>query len=645
MASQPVQSPDTFLFGGDFELSFQDRELRRGGRVLKLERIPTELLLLIVEQRGCIVSRQQIVERIWGAEVFLDTDNGINIAIRKIRQVLRDNPEQPRYIQTVTGRGYRFIAPVTRAYRAPKTQEPPTPIVLQVPAGSPGTAKRQRRTWPLLVACGAATCLAIAALLVWPGVRARSQPTQGRIMLAVLPFANLTGDPSQDYLSDGVTEEMITQLGRLDPQRMGVIARTSVMRYKDNRYGLRQIGRELGVQYVLEGSVRRDSNHVRITAQLIQLQDETHLFAREYDRELRDVFALQSNIAQDIAHEIQRTIGGHGRDPMAHATSRSPRSYEAYDLYLRGRYFWNKRSPEGFRQAIQSFQDAIDKDPNYARAYAGLADSYALMSTYGLASPKEIIPKARAAAQQALQIDDSLAEAHNSLALIAETFDWDWQAAENHFRRAIELDPNYATAHQWYAEFLAFEGRFDEALDESERARQLDPLSLIIATDNAAIYFFSRDYDKAIERFRAVFAMDPRFGQEHRIIDPYIEKKQYKDALADIERWRRQADSPWPWICEAEVYGRSGDRAKAQRALAQFQRLNRSWKIDPAPLLARAYTAMGDKERALASLEQAYAAHSNSLTTLKVDPAFDYLRSDPRFQDLLSRIGLADGPP
>jgi tetratricopeptide (TPR) repeat protein len=312
---------------------------------------------------------------------------------------------------------------------------------------------------------------------------------------------------------------MIAQLGRLDPQHLGVIARSSVMRYKHGQQQLDHIARELGVQYVLEGSVRRDSDEVRISAQLIQMKDQTHLWARQYDRELSGLLALQGEIAQEIADEIQLTLGDdHKRIATDLNHAASPSSYEAYDLYLKGRYFWNKRTRQGFQQAIDYFQQAVSKDTNYARAYAGLADSYALMSSYGFASPNDLMPKARAAALRSMQIDDGLAEAHTSLALITENFDWDWQTAEREFRRAIQLDPNYATAHQWYAECLSFQGSFDEALRESERARQLDPLSLIISTDDGAILYYSRQYDRAIEHFRAVLAMEPSFPRAHMVI-------------------------------------------------------------------------------------------------------------------------------
>ena len=313
-------------------------------------------------------------------------------------------------------------------------------------------------------------------------------------MLAVLPFENFTGDAGQEYFSDGLTEEMISQLGDLNPGHLGVIARTSVMHYKHSQESIAQIGKDLGVQYVIEGSVRRDSERVRITAQLIQIKDQSHVWAREYDRDLGHLLELQSEVAREVANEIEFSLSG--RRPIeatrnAAAPVLGAKSYEAYDLYLKGRYFWNKRTAEGFRQAADYFQQAIDKDPNYGRAYAGLADTFSLMSAWYLGPQNELMPKARTAALRALELDESLAEAHASLALIRENYDYDWSGSEKEFRRAIQLGPQYATAHQWYAEFLSWQGRFEEAFAESDQAQatgsiisdhyqrlRIDPVSL-----------------------------------------------------------------------------------------------------------------------------------------------------------------------
>ena len=363
-------------------------------------------------------------------------------------------------------------------------------------------------------------------------------------MLAVLPFKNLTGDPGQDYFSEGLTEEMIAQLGRLDPQQLGVIARTSVTHYKDTTEPLSQIANELGVQYVLEGSVRRDAHDVRVTAQLILASDQTHLWAKQYDREPGSLLTLQGEIAQEISDEIQLTLGKTEHKTVAVQKLNPPNTYEAYDLYLKGRYFWNKGLSKDFQQAIKCFEQAVHVDPTYARAYAGLADSYALLGGYSGYPQKQFMLKARAAALQALQLDNNLAEAHVSLALIAQNYDWDWKTAEQEYRQAIRLDPNYATAHHWFAEFLSYQGRFDESFEEIERARLLDPLSLIIATDKGAIFYYSRQYDRAIAQLQSVLDMDPNFQRARMVIFPYVEAGQPAKALEEIQNGRGRTMIP-----------------------------------------------------------------------------------------------------
>jgi TolB-like protein/Tfp pilus assembly protein PilF len=353
------------------------------------------------------------------------------------------------------------------------------------------------------------------------------------MMLAVLPFENLTGDAAQEYFSDGLTEEMITQIGKLDPHYLGVIARTSVMHYKNTVTPLSQIGDELKVQYVLEGSVRRDPEKVRITAKLVKVADQSPAWTREYDRDLTDLLALERDIAHDIAAEIQLTLE-EGRGAVAGMT---PQAFHAYDAYLKGRYYWNKRTIEDLREAIRQFEESIAADPGEARAYAGLADCYLVLPGYEMAPQALYVSKARTAALKALELNENLAEAHTSLALLMVNDDWDWTAAEREYLQAIELNPNYATAHHWYAELLMWTGRFDEALHESERARLLDPLSLIIAADNGVILLFSRRYDLAEKKLASVLELEPNFPRAHMIRFVYTETGAFDKALADIARW------------------------------------------------------------------------------------------------------------
>jgi TolB-like protein/DNA-binding winged helix-turn-helix (wHTH) protein/Tfp pilus assembly protein PilF len=649
MNSSSNSSPAIFRFG-PFELRPQARELYKHGIKVRLRPQPFKVLHFLLDRAGTAVTREELHQELWPSDTFVDFQHGLNTTVKELRGALGDSATEPRYIETLPRLGYRIMVQVEVELVAPTAAAPVAtpapPVPPQYPAGEKFPQQSfppfpRARRWPLFLAV-AVFLLAVSGLWL-RSYRSRPRPLlpEGRVMLAVLPFANLTGDDSQEYFSDGLTEEMIAQLGRLDPDRLGIIARTSVMHYKNSPEQISQIGRELGVQYVLEGSVRRDADKVRVTAQLIQVKDQSHLWSRQYDRELSHLLTLQGEIAQEISGEIQPALG----QPLKPSSSArpssppAPKNYEAYDLYLKGRYYWNKRTAQGFEQAVESFTQAIAKDPGYARAYAGLADSYALMSAYYIAPPSELIPKARAAALKALDLDQDLADAHVSLALIAQNYDWDWQTSEKQFRRAIALDPNYATAHHWYAEHLAFLGRFDEAFPEMQRARELDPLSLIMQADNAVFLYYSRQYDRAIQQFRAVLDLDPNFPRAHMICYAYAQQGRFADALADIEAWRRIEPGYWADADEVYVYGRQGKPDEARRTFDNFQRSIRGQSIDPF-VLAGPYLGIGDTDQALAALEKSVTAHSPGLTALKVDPIFDPLRKAPRFQSLLGRVGL-----
>lgn len=644
-----MQEPQSNFRFGPFELRPRTRELFKGKTRLKLRPQPFQILEILLEHPGQLVTRDELRLRVWAADTHVDFEHGLNASVKELRGVLSDSASKPRYVETLPKLGYRMIAPV--AVEEPR-REPVRNAPHTIPGGitagkapapgqQPWMARFGRtRHWPVVAGILGLLILVAGGYGLWSRIRGRQVRNGGRLMLAVLPFDNLTGDAEQDYFSDGLTEEMISQLGRLDPQRLGVIARTSVMQYRKAQKPLEQIGRELGVQYVLEGSVRRDAGNVRISAQLIQMKDQSHVWSQQYDREVTGVLAVQGQIAREIADQIELTIGDQRRIDSANGPPLSREAYEAYDLYLKGRYFWNKRTGQGFERAVQYFQQAIDKDATYARGYAGLADSYALLSNYNLVPENEYMPRARAAALKAVQLDERLAEAHASLALISENYDWDWPQAEKEFKRAIELDPNYATAHQWYAESLAYQGRFDEARSEIERARKLDPLSLIIAADDGAILYFSRQYDRAIERLRATLEMDPTFPRARVIIYAYTEKGQLAEALAEIENWRKTEDTPYTLAVEAYVYGKSGKPKEAREAIAKLDERIRKEKIDPTVMYAVAFAGTNQKDQAFRWLNKAIAAHSSVLMTLKVDPIYDSLRIDPRFKKILQRVGL-----
>ena len=628
----------------EFRLYPQNRVLRRGGAAVSLTPKAFDVLLLLIQNAGRIVTKDELMKAVW-PDSFVEESN-LTQTIFMVRKALDETADR-RYILTVQGQGYRFLVPVREADRNEPDIEASVAIsdAISVPeaqVNSRGPSARHSKA--AVIGFAAVALVLISAYAIWPGRSRRAVGEQhGRTMLAVLPFENFTGDAGQEYFSDGLTEEMISQLGDLDPGHLGVIARTSVMHYKHSPESIPQVGKDLGVQYVIEGSVRRDSERVRITVQLIQVKDQSHLWARQYDRDLGHLLELQSEIAREVANEIEFSLSGRRRIDTAAAhmpgAKSGPNSYEAFDLYLKGRYFWNKRTGEGFRQAADYFQQAIDKDPKYGRAYAGLADTFALMSTWYMGPQNELMPKARSAALRALELDESLAEAHASLALIKENYDYDWPGAETEFRRAVQLDPQYATAHQWYGESLSWQGRFEEAFAESERARQLDPLSLIIASDYAAILYNSRQYDSALKQYRSVLELDPNYDRARDMMIPsYLQLGRYGEA---VEGLNRAADRGGPWLLawKAAVYSRSGHAEEARRELEKLEEVSRSLPYRTAALLI-AYSGTGQKDRVIELLQQACSEHSSAVVQIKVDPMYDPVRSDPRFKDLLRRIGL-----
>jgi TolB-like protein/DNA-binding winged helix-turn-helix (wHTH) protein/Tfp pilus assembly protein PilF len=644
-----------------FELRPRTRELYKHGVKLKLRPQPLRVLEVLLDRRGDMVTREELHRLLWESETFVDFEQGLNTAVKELRASLSDSADTPRYVETIPRLGYRIIVPVEVEISPaappaepsqppletkPAPPAPPDPPVAGAQPEPPARTRPLRARFPLPARWTAIAAIAGAAVIIlatyWAlsHKRVAAQPPSARLMLAVLPFENLTGDAGQDYFSDGLTEEMIAQLGRHASNEFGVIARTSVMHYKHTSSNIDQIGRELGVRYILEGSVRRNAGEVRINAQLIETGTQTPLWTKEYNRELTNLLGLQEEIAHEISDAIQVTLGKRAASSAEHKPALTPRAYQAYDLYLRGLFFWNKRTLPGFEQAIQYFQQAIAEDPNYAPAYAGLANSYTLLTGYSLVPASRYMPKARAAAMRAVELDDSLAEAHTALALIIENYDWDWDGSEKEYLRAIALNPNYATAHQWFAEQLTWRKHFDEALRESEEARRLDPLSLIITSDHAAILYYSRQYDQAIAQFGAVQDMDPDFPRAQLLINAYIEQGRYSEAIAGLQRWRSvYGDGPADWEKMSYCYCRSGQPGKAKEELKKLEQANGKRTLDPSILVVPNF-CVGNVERAFALLTEAHAQHSNALTTLNVEPAYDPMRSDPRFQELLHQVGL-----
>ena len=625
-------TPSTRLYFGSFELDPHTGELWKSGRPVKLQPQPTKLLIYLASRRGELVTREEIKESLWGADTFVDFEQGLNFSIKKIRFALGDNPDQPEFIQTLPRRGYRFIASVQSQARDQGREEEISDKDVSV---SPW-----RKPWHKLLP--AAVLIALIILAVSYSInrhfRSVAQHPQ-RIMLVVLPFQAMSDEPRQQYFSDGMTEELITQLGRMNPDRLGVIARASAEQYKKTPKSVQQIGKDLGVDYVIEGSARTDGTRVRITAQLIQVSDQTHLWAKEYDRELRDILVLQNDVARDAAKEVSVELSARNSIQI----NPHPVNPAAYEAYLQGRHYWNQRNEEAERKALAYFQQAIAVDPDYAAAYAGIADCYAVLTIDAGLVPEDIFRKAMAAAQRALELDDSLAEAHASLATLKMTYERDWRGAEQEYRRALELNPNYALAHQWFAEYWMTNGNFDEALAEINQAQSLDPLSLMINTEVGWVYYFTHRQDRAIEQFRHVLVLDPNFTYAKFCLGlAYEQKGAYGDALPLLEgtvnEW--QGD-PGAVAALSHAYASSGDRAHAKQLLDRLIHPPDQRHVEPL-FVADAYAGLNDKDHAFEWLNKYNTRPTMYVASLKIkaDPRLDNLRSDTRYRELLQKMGL-----
>jgi len=564
---------------GDFEADFRAGELRKQGVKIKLQKQPFQVLEMLLERPREVISREELRQRIWPADTFVDFDQGLSNAIKRLRDALSDSAESPRFIETVPRRGYRFIGPL------------------------------------------------------WTGA--------GRIeSLAVLPLENLSRDPEQEYFADGLTEALITNLAKISA--LHVVSRTSAMQYKGVHKSLREIGRELGVAGIVEGTVLRSGNQVRISVQLIDASSDSHLWAESYERDLRDILALQSEVARAIAQEIQISLspleslylgGGRLVDP------------QACELYLKGRYHWNKRNVEGVTKGAQYFQQTIDQDPSYAPAYAGLADSLVVLGYWGFSSPDKSAARAADLARKALEIDNTLSEAHASLAFAIHMYDWDFLRADAEFRRSIELNPNYAPARQWYALYLAEMGRWDHAFEQINRAIQLDPVSPIIYVAFAGILVFARKWDEAIEQCRRALELDPNFLQARWALGwTYGQKGMYQQAVAELRDGVNLSRGAVIFeFALGYAYAVAGELDGTRKILTQLLDSSEHRYVMPY-WIATIYAALGDKDNAFLWLECAYRERSAWIAFLKVQPWFDTLRSDSRFDDLLHRVNFPTQP-
>jgi TolB-like protein/DNA-binding winged helix-turn-helix (wHTH) protein/Flp pilus assembly protein TadD len=615
----------------DYELDPDGFELCHTGHRIRLERKPMELLILLAQKRGHLVGREEIIEEIWGKDFFFDAENGINNAVRKIRSALNDDAERPRFVETAVGKGYRFIAPVEPVLEPGGSATPEPDALFQEPQWF-----RWRRVW--IPAVAAAALFAGALVFDAAGIRNRIFGLGPPIhSIAVLPLENLSGDPTQDYFADGITDELITTLAKINS--VDVISRTSVMRYKGVHKPLPQIARELGADGVVEGTVTHSGDRVRINAQLIYAPADRHLWAERYERNSGDILLLENDLARAIAEQIrgrltpeeQRRFTARPIDPAAH------------EAYLQGLYLWNKRTEPALRQSARYFQQAIGKVPLDAKAYAGLANAYIVLGSWSVEaiSPREALEKARTSAEKALQLDARLAEGHTALAAIKHIYEWDWEGAGTEFRRAIELNPSYAPAHQWYAQYLCELGRFEECIPEATRAHALDPAYLIAGADVGIRLYWARRYREAIAPIQKILEFDPDFGIAHRFLGQvYEENHMYKEAVAELRKAvELSRDGPIDLAALGHAYAVAGRQTAALNILKELKQLEKRRYVSNYDI-ALVHVGLGQRDRALESLDRAYQERSSWMVHLKVDPRLDPLRSDPRFQNLLRRVGL-----
>jgi len=653
---QSAKDPRAFRFGV-FEINVDASEVRKHGLRIGLNGQPFQILVTLLERAGDVVTRQELQAKLW-LETTVDFDHSLNVAVHKIREVLGDSAESPRFVETLPRLGYRFIAPVEQVIsiapvsdlssedrKQPQAVPPLGTDQLDIAEGALQREKhrpqKQKFPWHYwVVSLGT-----LIALVVWLiGFRASKaresflgSPTAPRInSIAVLPFGNLSGDAEQEYFADGLTDMLISDLGQIG--RLRVVSRTSAMAYKQTNKPLPEIARALNVDAVVEGTILRSGDRVRITASLLYASTDQHLWSRIYEEDIHDAFRVQREMALAIVNEIRGQLSPTEEQRWLRIPSVDS---EAHLAYLKGRFWWNKRTEEGFSKAVEYFLQAIEKDPNYGPAYAGLADAYLMPAVRGFAPPHESYPRALTMVTKALEVDDTLADAHTTLGYIKKNYDWDWSGAEKEFQRAIALNPGYALAHQWYAHLLSILGRGNEALAEAKQAQALDPLSTSTNRDVGLVLYRIGDYDQAIVELRNTIEIDPNFALTYiTLSNVYFAKGMYPEAIAEREKAAAfSSDSASILAGLGRMYALSGNKAEALKTLDALTELSKSKYVSPMDFVL-VYAGLGDKEKAFLRLERAYEERSDALGRIKVDPVFDSLRSDPRLQDLVRRMGL-----
>jgi TolB-like protein/DNA-binding winged helix-turn-helix (wHTH) protein/Tfp pilus assembly protein PilF len=636
-----TQTPAVHRFGA-FEINLQSGELRKSGMRLRLSGQPLQVLAILVERSGEVVTREELHSKLWSADTFVDFDHGLNNAVARIREVLDDSAEAPRYVETIPRRGYRFIAPLTDLLPATL---PPSTAELRVgsaheitrPDSGPSvlpTEKRFRSTHLMLLGGAAVMVLFTFAFALYRSSHVKGTSKPAIKSLAVLPLKNLSGDPTQEYLADGMTEALIGRLSMIRGLR--VISRTSVMSLKDSKLSARDIAKTLQVDALVEGSVIREGIRIRVYAQLIRGATDEHFWSETYDRELPDVLALESDVARSVARKVEVTVTGEEHSRLVAARHVSP---DVYESYLKGQFAKGNSRAE-IEQSIAYFEDAITKDATFAPAYVGLADAYERLSGSFLGAPTyETRPKVTRAAQKALDLDPGLAEAHALLGRILKK-QFQWADAEAEYKQALALNPNNSTAHLEYAQWLMSHGRVDEALAWSRRARELDPLGKTGDTIGWML-FQARRYDDSIRELRSFLAVYPNDAIAHLFLAfPMIANGQAEEAIPDLEKTATMMHrSPGALELLATAHARAGHRAEALRLLEELKQRRKTGYVQATSFI-NPNLGLGNYDEAFVWFERAYHEREGILQWLKVHPFFDPVRGDPRFADLLHRVGL-----
>ena len=635
---------------GVFELDLVSEELFRRGIRVKIQGQPLQVLAVLLERPGEIITREELRKRVWDDDTFVDFDHSLNISINKLRDTLGDSAATPRFIETLPRRGYRFLAPVSAEVppgSSPTTPDPAgqlsaaseaslaKPVLRVTPVNEGGSSWLRPSIW--IAIAGGAVLLVFFALWLWPQ-RDRFGTSHRRPMLAVLPFDDLTGDPHNEYFVAGLHDELISQLGRLDASHLGVIARSSAVQYSNTRKSIDQIGRELHVDYILNGAVRQGAGHFRITAALIKVSDQDQLWVETYEPEMGEILSLQKDVAQKVSRALSMEFQPATEKKMREATTQNAGAYEAY---LKGRFLWYQETHQSLQQSIAEYQRALALDPNYAAAYVGMADAYNVLGGYGFEPPEEAFPKGKAAAARALELAPGLSDAYGSLAFAGYYYDWDWGKSEELFRKALALNPNNQVAHEFYSSFLHLRGRLEEAESENRAAQQLDPVSGWLHDDLGWMLLSQHKPEAAIVEFQRATDLLPNFPAGHlSLAVGYMRARQFDKALAEVRKADALGGEPTRVLeIMGSVQALSGDTAGAQATVDKLRTGAVAGRVSPYSV-ALIYTAMGKKSEALDWLERAYQEKDPWIVWIGVLTEWQSLRTEPRFLALLQKLKL-----